>query len=102
MVAISRTGGGQARAAALLFARGGATVVGYDRKSDGLVETRELAEREGLTLSTEHSQRRQSNGSMRRVGQSGCLNFLYNNAASVDCAPIEVNDAETVDGNAQR
>jgi|HubBroStandDraft_6_1064221.scaffolds.fasta_scaffold2131809_1 NAD(P)-dependent dehydrogenase (short-subunit alcohol dehydrogenase family) len=66
MVAISRTGGGQGRAAALLFARGGATVVGYDRKSDGLVETRELAEREGLTLSTEHSQRRQSNGSMRR------------------------------------
>jgi len=40
----------QGRAAALLFAPSGATVVSCDRKSDGLEETRELAEREGLTL----------------------------------------------------
>jgi NAD(P)-dependent dehydrogenase (short-subunit alcohol dehydrogenase family) len=36
VVAISGTGGGQGRPAALLFSRGGATVVGCDRKSDGL------------------------------------------------------------------
>jgi hypothetical protein len=35
------------------------------------------------------------------VGQSGCLNVLYHNAASVECAH-RVNDVETVDGNAQR
>ncbi len=39
-VEISGTGGGQGRAAALLFARSGAAVVGCDRKSDGLEETR--------------------------------------------------------------
>ena len=37
---ISGTGGGQGRADALLFARSGATVVGCDRKSEGLEETR--------------------------------------------------------------
>ena len=39
-VEISGTGGGQGRAAALVFARSGATVVGCDRKSEGLEETR--------------------------------------------------------------
>jgi meso-butanediol dehydrogenase/(S,S)-butanediol dehydrogenase/diacetyl reductase len=39
VVAISGTGSGQGRAAALLFARSGATVVGGDLKSDGLEET---------------------------------------------------------------
>jgi len=50
VVAISGTGGGQGRAAALLFAPSGATVVGCDRRSDGLEETRELVEREGSPL----------------------------------------------------
>jgi meso-butanediol dehydrogenase/(S,S)-butanediol dehydrogenase/diacetyl reductase len=87
MVAISRTGGGQGRAAALLFARGGATVVGYDRRAHLVNGAQPEAAKQWID---------------EAVGQSGCLNFLYNNAASVDCAPIEVNDAETVDGNAQR
>jgi meso-butanediol dehydrogenase/(S,S)-butanediol dehydrogenase/diacetyl reductase len=47
VVAISGTGCGQGRAAALLFARSGATVVGCDRNADAVEETRELAEREG-------------------------------------------------------
>ena len=47
---IGGVGGGQGRAAALLFARSGAAVVGSDRKSEGLDETRELAAREGLRL----------------------------------------------------
>ena len=44
---ITGTGGGQGRAAALAFAREGATVVGCDVKADGASETVELVRRAG-------------------------------------------------------
>lgn len=94
VVAISGTGGGQGRAAALLFARSGATVVGCDRKSDGLKETRELAEREGLKLQlsvvTDLAQPEPAKQWIDdAVSRNGRLDVLYNNAASVHFAPVE-------------
>jgi meso-butanediol dehydrogenase / (S,S)-butanediol dehydrogenase / diacetyl reductase len=94
VAAISGVGGGQGRAAALLFARSGAVVVGSDRNSDGLEETRELAEREGLKLQltvvadlTEPEAVKQWIDDA--AGRNGGLEVLYNNAASVHFAPIE-------------
>ena len=83
-----------ALAAALVFARGGATLVGCDRKSDGLEETRELAEREGLTLQPSIVEDLAQSEAAKQwidkaVGQSGRLNVLYNNAALADFALIE-------------
>jgi len=40
VVAITGIGGGQGQAAALLFARSGAIVVGCDRKAEGIEDTR--------------------------------------------------------------
>lgn len=91
---ISGVGGGQGRAAALLFARAGAIVVGSDRKADGLEETEELAEREGLSLQlsvipdlTEPQAAQQWIDAA--AARNGRLDVLYNNAAAVHFAPVE-------------
>ena len=94
VVAISGTGGGQGQAAALLFARGGATVVGCDRKADGVETTRELAEREGLKLQLSVVEDLSGSEAAKQwideaVGRNGHLDVLYNNAASVHFAPVE-------------
>jgi meso-butanediol dehydrogenase/(S,S)-butanediol dehydrogenase/diacetyl reductase len=91
---ISGVGGGQGRAAALLFARSDAIVVGSDRKADGLEETRELAEREGLTLQLRVVADLTEPAAVKQwideaAGRNGRLDVLYNNAASVHFAPIE-------------
>jgi meso-butanediol dehydrogenase / (S,S)-butanediol dehydrogenase / diacetyl reductase len=90
---ISGVGGGQGRAAALLFARSGATVVGSDRKPDGLEETQELAAREGLSLQLSvvpdlADPEAAQHWIDRAAATNGRLDVLYNNAASVHFAPI--------------
>jgi len=94
VVAISGTGGGQGRAAALLFARAGAIVVGSDRKADAIAVTKDLAAREGLELQLSvvpdladpEAARQWIEGAVSRNGR---LDVLYNNAASVTFAPVE-------------
>ena len=49
---ITGTAGGQGRAAALLFAREGATVVGCDVKVDEALETVAMVEREGGAMTS--------------------------------------------------
>ena len=51
---ITGTGGGQGRAAALLFAREGATIVGCDVKTEGGEETVELVRAAGGTMTSTH------------------------------------------------
>ena len=51
---ITGTAGGQGRAAALLFAREGAAVVGCDVKVDEARETVEMVEAEGGTMTSDH------------------------------------------------
>ena len=90
-----------------LFARAGATVVGCDRKSDGLEETRESAEREGLTFQQSIVEDLAQSEAAKEwideaVGQSGRLSVPHNNAALGRLRTHRVNDAEAVDGNVQR
>jgi NAD(P)-dependent dehydrogenase (short-subunit alcohol dehydrogenase family) len=90
-----------------LFARAGATVVSCDRKSDGLEETRESAEREGLTFQQSIVEDLAQSEAAKEwideaVGQSGHLSVLHNNAALGRLRTHRVNDAEAVDGNVQR
>ena len=94
VVAISGTGGGQGRAAALLFARAGAIVVGCDRNADAIAETRQLAKREGVELQLSVVPDLTDPGAATQwiedaVNRNGRLDVLYNNAASVHFAPIE-------------
>lgn len=106
VVAISGIGGGQGRAAAVLFARAGAIVVGSDRKEEGVEATRRLAEQEGLTLQVSvvpdltdpEAAQRWIDEAVRRNGR---LDVLYNNAASVNFAPVEAMTAELWRGTLQ-
>ena len=51
---ITGTGGGQGRAAALLFAREGALVVGCDLKEDGAAETVAMVRADGGSMTSMH------------------------------------------------
>ena len=90
---ITGTGGGQGRAAALLFAREGAVVVGCDLKEDGARETVELVRAQGGAMESTHpldlgesaDARRWVAGAARR--HDG-FDVLYNNAAAPKFASI--------------
>ncbi len=94
VVAITGIGGGQGQAAALLFARAGAIVVGCDRSVEGVERTRRLAEREGLTLQLSVVADLTDPIAARAwideaAARNGRMDVLYNNAASVHFAPFE-------------
>ena len=90
---ITGTGGGQGRAAALLFAREGAVVIGCDLDGDAARATAELADQAGLTVDSSHpvdltlASEAQAwiDGAVERHGR---INILYNNAASTRSVPI--------------
>lgn len=91
---ITGTGGGQGRAAALLFAAEGATVVGCDLKADGAAETAELVRERGglmdaaapLELTDEAAVRAWVDGAAARHGR---IDILYNNAGATRFARIQ-------------
>jgi len=98
---ISGTGGGQGRAAALLFAREGARVVGCDIDARRAEETVRCVQAIGCTMDTLHpvdlaepEQARQwIEGAVDKFGR---IDILYNNAGSAaGSAYIEDLDAET-------
>ncbi len=91
---ITGTAGGMGRAAALLFSREGATVVGTDVRAEGAAETVRLVEAAGgrmtsthpLDLLDEAAVKAWIDAAARRY--SG-LDILYNNAGATRFAPLE-------------
>lgn len=97
---ITGTGGGQGRAAAVLFAREGAVVVGCDLKEEGQAETMALVQAEGGTM---HSMTPvdlgdpvQSRAWVAQAAETaGGFDILYNNAALPKFASIaEMSDED--------
>jgi meso-butanediol dehydrogenase/(S,S)-butanediol dehydrogenase/diacetyl reductase len=90
---ITGTGGGQGRAAALLFAREGATVIGCDIKADGARETVEMVQGEGGQMTSLHPVDLSDPVASRRfvseaASLHGGFDVLYNNAAAPKFASI--------------
>jgi len=91
---ITGTGGGQGRAAAVLFAREGAKVVGCDLKIEGAKETVQLAKVAGgemvsvqpIDLSDSKQVKNWIEFAVQTYGQ---IDILYNNAATGKMAPID-------------
>lgn len=90
---ITGTGGGQGRAAAILFAREGAKVVGCDLNSEGAEETLEMVTRAGgdmvsmapVDLSVED----QARGWVEQAASAfGGIDIVYNNAGSARPGPL--------------
>jgi NAD(P)-dependent dehydrogenase (short-subunit alcohol dehydrogenase family) len=97
---ITGTGGGQGRAAAVLFASEGATVVGCDLKVDGSAETVELVRQAGGVVESTHpldlgdpeAARAWVAGAAERHGG---FDILYNNASAPKFAPVaEMSDED--------
>jgi meso-butanediol dehydrogenase/(S,S)-butanediol dehydrogenase/diacetyl reductase len=87
IVLITGTGGGQGRAAALLFAQEGATVVGCDVKQDGQRETVELVQSAGGTMTSMApvdlgDPAQAASWVDDAVARHGGIDVLYNNASS--------------------
>jgi NAD(P)-dependent dehydrogenase (short-subunit alcohol dehydrogenase family) len=90
---ITGTAGGQGRAAALLFAKEGAHVIGCDVKSGDAEETVELVRAQGgrmdstcpVDLSDPRAARRWIDDGVSKAGR---IDILYNNASAVQFAPI--------------
>lgn len=91
---ITGTAGGQGRAAALLFAREGATVVGCDLKRDEDKETAQQVQASGGTMTCDLDPVDLSDGVQARGwveaarDAHGRLDVLYNNASSPVMAPF--------------
>ncbi|MBR9909336.1 MAG: SDR family oxidoreductase [Gammaproteobacteria bacterium] len=90
---ITGTGGGQGRAAALRFAREGATVVGCDLHADSHLETRRLLEAEGLQLHGDGSVDLGDVDQARAWVEDAARQFeridiLYNNASATRFGPM--------------
>lgn len=91
---ITGTGGGQGQAAAVLFAREGARVVGCDLKVEGAEKTVEMAKAAGgemvsmqpLDLSDEGQVKGLIDYAVKTYGK---IDILYNNGASGKWGPIE-------------
>ena len=84
---ITGTGGGQGRAAALLFAAEGAIVVGGDLKSDSSQETVELVRAAGGAITSVHpgdfAERAEVEAWISSaVAERGRIDVLYNNASA--------------------
>ncbi len=90
---ITGTAGGQGRAAALLFASEGATVVGCDLDSVGAAETVELVKSAGGHMSSTHPIDLTDDKVVARwittvVEQYGAIDVLYANAAATRFSPV--------------
>lgn len=90
---ITGTAGGQGRAAALLFAREGATVVGCDLKVDAARETVEMVRAEGGQMTSmepvDLGDPTQARGWVAEAAElHGGFDVLYNNAAAPKFASI--------------
>jgi meso-butanediol dehydrogenase / (S,S)-butanediol dehydrogenase / diacetyl reductase len=90
---ITGTGGGQGRAAALLFAREGALVVGCDVDQESAAETVRLAQSEGLEVTSMAPVNLADPASARAWVQEaadvhGRIDVLYNNASKPVFAPF--------------
>jgi meso-butanediol dehydrogenase / (S,S)-butanediol dehydrogenase / diacetyl reductase len=90
---ITGTGGGQGRAAALLFAAEGATVVGCDLKVDGAEETVQLVRAAGGTMTSTHPLDLGDPAAVKvwidaTAGEHGGIDILYNNASSQKFASV--------------
>jgi meso-butanediol dehydrogenase/(S,S)-butanediol dehydrogenase/diacetyl reductase len=91
---ITGTGGGQGRAAAVLFAKEGAKVVGCDLKVDGAKQTVEMAKAAGgemvsiqpVDLSDGNQVKKWIDFAIKTYGH---FEILYNNAASGKFASID-------------
>ena len=85
---ISGTGGGQGRAAALVFAREGARVVGCDIKTEGAAETEAMVRDAGGDMRSLHPCDLTDPEAANRWVAAACeayggVDILYNNAGSV-------------------
>ncbi len=101
---ITGTGGGQGRAAALLFAREGASIVGCDLKADGAAETVELVRAAGGRMESLHPLDLSDEAEVARlvrfaVDTYGGFDILYNNASGVRGGPVESLSREDWDWN---
>ncbi|OGO17794.1 MAG: dehydrogenase [Chloroflexi bacterium RBG_16_50_11] len=91
---ITGTGGGQGRAAALLFAREGARVVGCDLKVEGAKETEKMVKATGgemvsiqpVDLGDGNQVKQWIDFAIKIYGR---IDILYNNASAPKFAPIE-------------
>jgi NAD(P)-dependent dehydrogenase (short-subunit alcohol dehydrogenase family) len=91
---ITGTAGGQGRAAALLFAAEGATVVGTDLNADGAAETVKLVEAAGGRMTSTHPLNLLDEAAVNSwvteaAQRHGGIDILYNNAATTRFAPLE-------------
>jgi len=99
VVLITGTGGGQGRAAALLFASHGARIVGCDVKEEGALETVEMVRKAGgemfslqpLDLSDESEAQRWIDFAVETCGD---FDILYNNASATCFGPLEELDLD--------
>lgn len=90
---ITGTGGGQGRAAAQIFAREGAKVVGCDLKIDGNRETAQLvADEDGTMINLEPIDLTSVDDARRFVDTAleafGGIDILYNNASAQRFGPV--------------
>jgi NAD(P)-dependent dehydrogenase (short-subunit alcohol dehydrogenase family) len=90
---ITGTAGGQGRAAALLFAAEGATVVGTDVQADGAAETVELVRTAGGVMDSTHPLDLADEDGVRAwvddaAARHGGIDVLYNNAGATRFSPI--------------
>jgi meso-butanediol dehydrogenase/(S,S)-butanediol dehydrogenase/diacetyl reductase len=90
---ITGTAGGQGRAAALLFAREGATIVGCDLKEPDATETVEMVRAAGGTMTSDHPVDLGDSVAAREwvaraAERHGGFDVLYNNAAAPRFASI--------------
>lgn len=91
---ITGTGGGQGRAAALLFAAEGAVVVGCDVQPVGAAETVEMVRAAGGSMASTHPLDLTDEDAvaawMAGIGQThGRIDVLYNNAGATRFSPVE-------------
>jgi len=94
VVLITGTGGGQGRAAALMFAAAGAHVIGCDINSVANRETVDLVKKAGFTMvGFDPVDLGDPDGARRWVEESaavhGRIDVLYNNASAARFAPFE-------------
>jgi NAD(P)-dependent dehydrogenase (short-subunit alcohol dehydrogenase family) len=102
---ITGTAGGQGRAAALLFAAEGATVVGTDVNADGAVETVELVRAAGGCMDSTHPlDLADEDGVQTWVEEAaerhGGIDVDYNNAGATRFSPIADSAPAPVQGPA--
>lgn len=99
LAVITGTAGGQGRAAAQLFAREGATVVGCDLNVEGSRETVALVEAAGGSMQSTHPLDLTDDAAVAAwiaaiVAEHGRIDILYANAGATKFAPVDRTTAE--------